>query len=180
MQHLRRSWVWFLLLGILMVALGSFAIGWACLTTITIAAMWIFGILLIAGGIGEFLHAFSVDRWSGTLLHIAIGVLYVVVGFVVVQRPAQNAVLLTFVIAIFMMVGGLFRIVVPLFQRFPGWGYVLLNGVVTLLLGAMIYAQWPFSGLWFLGLYLGIEMIFNGFSWIALALGLKQLPTAAA
>jgi uncharacterized membrane protein HdeD (DUF308 family) len=180
LDGLRRSWFGFVLLGIAMVLLGSLAIGWACLTTITIAATWLFGALLVAGGIAEILHSFSVSRWTGTLMHVLIGILYGVAGFVILDRPGESAILLTRLISIFLIVGGIFRIIAALIHRFPAWGYVLLNGVVTLLLGAMIYAQWPASGLWFIGLYLGIEMILNGWSSIALGLGLKRLNTADA
>jgi uncharacterized membrane protein HdeD (DUF308 family) len=179
LESLRRSWIGFVLLGIAMVLLGSVAISWACLITVTIAATWLFGAVLLGGGIAEIIHAFAVSRWSGTLLHVLVGVLYGVAGFVILDRPGESAILLTRLIAIFLIVGGVFRIVAALANRFPAWGYVFLNGVVTLVLGAMIYAQWPASGLWFIGLYLGIEMILNGCSSIALGLGLKRLSAAS-
>lgn len=176
MRVLRDRWMWFLLLGIAMVVLGSIAIGWACLANLTIAATWLFGFLLLAGGIGEIIHAFSVGRWSGTLLHMLIGVLYIVVGFMIIEDPGDSAILLTKIISIFLMVGGLFRIVAALSQRFSGWGWVLLNGAVTLLLGVLVYKQLPVSGLWFIGLYIGIDMIMNGWSYVMLGLTLKQMP----
>ena len=83
---------------------------------------------------------------------------------------------LTKIISIFLILGGLFRIVVALIQRFTGWGWVLFNGVVTLFLGILVYKQWPESALWFIGLYLGIDIIVNGWSYIMLALALRQLP----
>jgi len=180
LQSLRSHWVWFLVLGIALVVLGSFAIGWACLTTITIAATWLFGFVLLGGGIGEIIHSFTVGRWSGTLVHLLVGILYCVVGFMMVSDPAESAVSLTKIIAIFMIVGGIFRVVAALSHRFPGWEWVLLNGGVTLLLGLLVYKNWPQSGLWFIGLVIGIDMIFNGWAWIALAIGIKRLPQPAA
>jgi uncharacterized membrane protein HdeD (DUF308 family) len=173
---LRGQWVWFLLAGVTLVALGSFAIGWACLTTITIAATWLFGFLVLAGGIAEIIHAFSAGRWGGAVVHLLIGVLNIAVGFMIVNDPGDSALVLTKIIAIFLIIGGLFRIVAAISQRFTGWGWVLLNGVVTLLLGVLVYKQWPASGLWFIGLYLGIDMIMNGWSYIMLALMLQRLP----
>ena len=120
----------FLVLGIALVVLGSVAIGWACLSTITIAATWIFGFVLLGGGIGEIIHSFTVGRWSGTLVHLHIGVLYCVVGFMMISDPADSAITLTKIIAIFMIVGGIFRVVAALSHRFPGWEWVLLNGGV--------------------------------------------------
>jgi len=176
LRSLRQHWVWFLVLGIALVVLGSIAIGWSCLAEITIAATWLFGFLLLGGGIGEIIHSFTVGRWSGTLVHLLIGLLYVVVGFMMISDPADSAITLTKIIAIFMIVGGIFRVVAALSHRFPGWEWVLLNGGISTLLGILIYKQWPQSGLWFIGLYVGIEMIFNGWSMIALAIGIRRLP----
>ncbi len=180
MHTLRQHWVWFLVLGIALVVLGSIAIGWACLTSITVAATWLFGFVMLGGGIAEIIHSFTVGRWSGTLVHLLIGLLYSVVGFMMISDPADSAITLTKIIAIFMIVGGIFRIVAALSHRFPGWEWVLLNGGITLLLGLLVYKNWPESGLWFIGLAIGIDMIFNGWSWIALAIGLKSLPEHAA
>jgi uncharacterized membrane protein HdeD (DUF308 family) len=179
LNALRQHWVWFLVLGIALVVLGSIAIGWSCLATITIAATWLFGFVLLGGGIGEIIHSFTVGRWSGTLVHVLIGLLYCVVGFMMVSDPADSALTLTKIIAIVMIVGGLFRIVAALSHRFPGWEWVLLNGGITLLMGLFIYKNWPQMGEWFIGLVIGIDMIFNGWAWIALAIAIKRLPQPA-
>lgn len=178
MRQIRSSWIWFLALGVAMVVFGTAAISWACIATITVAATWLFGFLLLAGGIGEIINAFRSGRWSGGIVHLLIGILYVVVGLMVVEQPEESAVQLTLIIAFFLIIGGIFRIVLALSERFTGWEWVLLNGAVTLLLGLLIYKQWPASGLWVIGLFVGIEMIFNGWAWIMLALGLKRLPAA--
>ena len=87
-------------------------------------------------------------------------------------------VLLTKFIAIFLIVSGVFRIVSALFVRFQDWGWVLLNGGVTLLLGIIINRQLPEAALWVIGLFIGIEMIFNGWAWIMLAFGLRAVAKA--
>ena len=86
--------------------------------------------------------------------------------------------LMTKFIAIFLIVSGVFRIVSALFVRFQDWGWVLLNGGVTLLLGIIINRQLPEAALWVIGLFIGIEMIFNGWAWIMLALGLRSVAKA--
>jgi uncharacterized membrane protein HdeD (DUF308 family) len=179
LRTLRNQWPWFLALGIAMVVLGTIAISWACLATITVAATWLFGFLLLASGIGEIIHSFWVGRWSGMLLHLLIGVLYALVGFLIIDQPENAAVQLTLLIAIFLMVGGIFRIVFAVSEQFAGWGWVLLNGGVTFLLGLMIYKQWPASSLWVIGLFIGIDLIFNGWAWIMLSLGLRRAPAAS-
>jgi len=173
-ETLRGYWVWFLALGVAMVALGTVAISWACLTTITVAATWLFGFLLLTGGITEVINAFSSGRWSGTLVHLLIGLLYMVAGFVIIEQPENSAVQLTLIIAFFLIVSGIFRIAFALSERFTGWPWVLLNGGINLLLGLLIYKQWPDSGLWVIGLFVGIEMIFNGWAWIMLAVSIRR------
>jgi len=175
-ELLRGQWKWFLALGIALVVFGTVAIGNAVVATK--AATVLFGFLLLAAGVSEIVSSFFAGRWSGTLVHLLIGVLYAVVGLIVVDHPENAAIQLTLIIAIFLIFGGIFRIVFALSERFTGWGWVLLNGAVTLLLGMLVYKQWPYSGVWIIGLFIGIEMIFNGWAWVMLALGLKQgLPT---
>jgi uncharacterized membrane protein HdeD (DUF308 family) len=176
LRNLRSNWVWFFILGIAMVVLGSIAISWACLATITVTATWLFGFLLLGSGIAEIVHSFWVGRWSGTLVHLLIGVLYIMVGFLIIDQPENAAVQLTLLIAIFLMVSGVFRIIAAVSEQFTGWGWVMLNGIVTFFLGLMIYKQWPASSLWVIGLFIGIDLIFNGWSWIMLSLGLRRAP----
>ena len=92
------------------------------------------------------------------------------------DTPEKSAIALTLIMAIFLIVSGIVRIVVALLERFPGWGWVLLNGAVALLLGLLIRREWPLSGLVVIGLYVGIEMVFNGWYWVMLGIGLKKLP----
>ncbi len=174
---LQHQWRWFLALGIALVVFGTIAIGSACIATV--ATVWLFGFLLIAGGISEIVSSFWAGRWSGTLAHLLIGILYTVVGLMIVDHPENSAIQLTLIIAFFLIFGGIFRIVFALSERFTGWGWVLLNGAVTLLLGMLVYKQWPASGLWVIGLFVGIEMIFNGWAWVMLAFGLKQSQSAS-
>jgi uncharacterized membrane protein HdeD (DUF308 family) len=178
LQRLRDNRFWFLALGIALVVFGIVAIGSACVATV--AMTWLFGFLLLAAGITEIVSSFWAGRWSGMLVHLLIGVLYTIVGFMILDHPQNSAIQLTLIIAIFLIVGGVFRIVFALSERFTGWGWVLLNGAVTLMLGMLVYKNWPESGLWVIGLFVGIEMIFNGWAWIMLAIGLRQIPTKAA
>jgi uncharacterized membrane protein HdeD (DUF308 family) len=179
LKALRDHWHWFLALGIAMVALGTFAISWACLATITVTATWLFGFLLLATGIGEIIHSFWIGRWSGMLFHLLMGVLYALVGFLILDQPETAAVQLTLLVAFFLMVSGIMRIVTALSERFMGYGWVAFNGVVTFFLGMLIYKQWPASSLWVIGMFIGIDLIMNGWAWIMLSLGVRRMPTLA-
>lgn len=179
LSTLQKHWRWFLALGIAMVVLGFIAIGWSCITSVTVAATWLFGFFLLASGIGLIINAFWVERWSGTLLHLLIGALYSLTGVIIIDQPQTAAIELTLLIAIFLMIGGIFRVVFAVSERFVGSGWVLLNGVINFVLGMLIYKQWPASGLWVIGLFVGIELLFNGWAWIMLAMGLRQYKPIA-
>lgn len=176
LEELKRSWGWFLALGIALLLLGTIALGAS--VAMTIVSVLLFGWLLIVGGVLEAVHAFWRRRWSGFFIDLLTGVLYVVVGFMLVANPAASAVALTLLIALFLMFGGIFRIVTALSVHFHNWGWLLLHGVINLLLGILIWEQWPVSGLWVIGLFIGIDMIFNGWSLVMLALAAKNIPEA--
>jgi uncharacterized membrane protein HdeD (DUF308 family) len=92
----------------------------------------------------------------------------------------QSAAALTLFIAAFCIVAGIFRTVAALAIRFPYWGWSLLNGMITFLLGVIIYRQFPASAIWVLGLLVGLEMLFHGWTWIMLSLAIKKIPEEAA
>jgi len=177
LHPLRNQWWCFLLLGIALVVIGSMCI--AEPFVMSVGGVIILGFLLIAAGIVQIVSSFWAGKWSGTLLHMLIGVLYGVVGYMIIDDPGLSMVVLTKFIAIFLIVDGVFRIVSALFVRFQDWGWVLLNGGVTLLLGVIISRQMPEAALWVIGLFIGIEMIFNGWAWIMLAMGLKRVANAS-
>ena len=180
-SELRKKWGWFLGLGIVLIVLGTIALGASVL--MTMATMVLIGWLMIIGGLAESAHAFACKKWGGFFVDLLTGILYVVVGFLIAANPGATAVALTLLIALFLIFGGIFRTVTSLMIRFPNWGWVLLYGVVNILLGIAIWRQWPFSGLWVIGLFVGIDMIFNGWSLVMLGLAVKptsdQSATAA-
>ena len=177
LDALREEWVWFLALGIGLVVVGMIALGAAF--WVTLGAIAVFGVLLIIAGIGQTVSAFWSPRWRGLLVHMLTGILYLVVGYIVVDNPLESAVALTLLIASFLIVMGIFRIVVALSERFHNWGWCLLSGCVSSLLGILILKQWPTSSEWVIGLFLGIEMLFNGAAWIMMADTLRRMKKLA-
>jgi uncharacterized membrane protein HdeD (DUF308 family) len=173
LHSLRNQWWCFLLLGIALLALGIFCIIDPFVPTL--ASVVLLGFVLMAAGITQIVSAFWAGKWSGMLIHMLIGVLYIVVGYMIIDAPVINMVLITKFIAIFLIVSGAFRIVSALVVRFQDWGWALLNGCITLLLGVIINRQLPEAALWVIGLFIGIEMILNGWAWVMLALGLRAV-----
>jgi uncharacterized membrane protein HdeD (DUF308 family) len=180
-QHLRSQWWWLFLFGILLAVCGGAAVIFPALTVLgTLTAVVVLGTVLIIAGIATIVTAFWAGKWSGVLVQILAGLLYLVVGFMITEKPLASAVTLTlFVATLFIVVGG-FRILAALLVRFPYWGWALLNGIVTFLVGVVIYRHFPQSAIWVLGLLVGLEMLLHGWTWIMLSLAIRDLPEQAA
>ena len=174
---LRKEWWWFLLLGLLLIVSGTIAISYAFLASV--AVITLFGFLLVLGGIAQLVAAFWIGRWSGFAIAMLAGVLYIVVGGLTVARPVEGLEALTLLIGAFLLIGGIFRSVAAMTLRLHHWGWLLLNGLITVLLGLMILADWPESSLWVIGLFVGIDMLFNGWAWVMLSLGLRSTGEVA-
>jgi uncharacterized membrane protein HdeD (DUF308 family) len=133
----------------------------------------------MVGGVATIVGAFWAGKWSGVLVQLLVGVLYVAAGFVVSERPLISILMLTLFLAVSFIVMGTFRALAALMIRFPQWGWALLNGVITLLAGVVIYRQLPLDALWVIGLLVGLEMLFNGWTWIMLACEVHRLHKEA-
>jgi uncharacterized membrane protein HdeD (DUF308 family) len=178
LEAIQGNWAWFLALGIVLIVVGTVAVSmplWATLTT----ALAI-GVLLLMGGIAQLIGAFWTREWSGFLLILLMGVLYLVLGVMFLRHPGEALVAVTLLLACGLMIGGLFRIIGSLMYRFPHWGWTLASGAINLLLGIYIYSQWPFDSLMILGLFVGIDLIFTGWTWVMLALAVKNVPARPA
>lgn len=168
---------WFLALGILLIVAGTLAIIYD--VAATLLSVLVFGWLLIIVGAFEALQSFWQPKWGGVFLHLMLGILAAVVGFHLVSSPMEGAFVLSLVMAIYFIVAGIFRAITAIAMRFPNWGWVLLSGVITFGMGVLIKSQWPISGLWIIGLFIGIDMIFSGWSYVMLALAAKKEPAPA-
>jgi uncharacterized membrane protein HdeD (DUF308 family) len=166
------EWWWFLLLGIALILLGAAAISVPIL--VSVVAVKFFGILLLVGGVAQIIGSFWEGEWSGLMLHLLMGILYAVVGGLLTGNPLEGLAVLTLMLAALLIVGGLFRVIVAMKMQFHVWGWVLLSGIISIFLGVLIWADWPAISLVVIGLFLGIEMIFNGWSWIMLGLDIRR------
>lgn len=174
LSELRANRNWILVLGIATIIVGLIMI--AAPMAANLGTMLLLSVLLIVGGIGQVVGAFWVRRWSGFFLQLLAGVLYLVLGILTFERPLEFSAVLTLLIAALLIVGGIFRIVVAAALQFEGWGWALLNGVISTILGIMIWRQWPLSGLYVIGLFLGLDLLFQGWTWVMIALALGRLP----
>jgi len=168
-----HNWGWFLAFGIVLLLLGIAAIVRS--VTSTVVSMVFFGWLLVFAGLIEFADAFMVGKWAGFFLHLLVAILFAVTGVLMLVRPVISAEAATFLMSMFFLFSGLYQLVAALVTHLPGWGWQAVNGVVTSILGFLLLAQWPVSGLYAIGLFVGIDLIFFGWAWVALALDLHKL-----
>jgi uncharacterized membrane protein HdeD (DUF308 family) len=175
--NLREVWLFLMGMGIALMFLGLAAISSSLIATF--ATVLVFGILLLLGAIFQVVTAFWGRGWRGFFLHLLTGVLYLIAGVFLINNPIGAALGLTLLVALCLFAAGVVRILLSLIERFDGWGWVLVNGIVGVLLGAAIWQQWPLSGLWVIGLFVGIEMFFSGLSWVMLGLALRPARRTA-
>jgi uncharacterized membrane protein HdeD (DUF308 family) len=175
---LRGNWLWFVLLGVALIVLGVVALG--ALWIAALATAVAIGALLLVGGVAEIVGSFWSRGWSGFFLHLLSGVLSAVVGVLFLRWPGGAVLALTLLLACLLMVSGIFKIVAALNYRFGAWGWPLVSGAIDLVLGVLIWLEWPASALWVIGLFVGISLIFRGANWIGLGLALRTLPPSGA
>jgi uncharacterized membrane protein HdeD (DUF308 family) len=160
-------------IGIFLLIAGVLALGAPFMTGISITLM--IGVLMIIGGVAKSVLAFRVGAFGRGVLVFLMGVLMVVVGIYMVSQPVAALASMTLFLAAYFIVTG----IVEFFAAFgirpaEGWGWMLLNGIVTLLLGLMIWRQFPVSGVWALGTLFGIKLLFSGASLLGLGMAVRR------
>jgi uncharacterized membrane protein HdeD (DUF308 family) len=170
---LRAKCGWIVALGVVYVIAGLVALSSVVLATVV--SVFVVGIMMVIAGVAEVINAFQFKTWGKFVLWIVLGALYIIAGILTFENPLLAAALLTLMLGIALVVSGVMRIVLA-FSMKEGmpWMWVVLSGVITLLLGAIVLAKWPVSSLYILGIFLGIDLVFAGVGWIFVGLGLKS------
>lgn len=168
-----KKWGWLCGLGILLVLLGMAAIGASVL--VTMATMVFIGCLMVLGGLLQTMSAISMRGWSGFYIDLMAGILSTVIGVVIISHPGATAVALTLLIAVLLMLSGIFRIIAGLSVNYQNRNWLILHGVTNLLLSFVIMSDWPVSASSLIGLFIGIDMMFNGWSLIMLGLVVRRI-----
>jgi uncharacterized membrane protein HdeD (DUF308 family) len=158
-------------LGVLRLILGVLALMAPLAAGIAIEI--IIGVVILFAGVGALLHAFQSRHWEGALVSIIGGVLAILCGLLMLAHPIAGLNFLTILLAVYFVLEGITMLLLA-FRLSPmggsGWLWALFGGVISLLLGILIWAQWPLSGVWAVGTLVGINLLLTG--WMALVLGM--------
>jgi uncharacterized membrane protein HdeD (DUF308 family) len=172
-EPLRAKAGWIIALALVFLIGGIVALG--SVVTATAASVLIVGIMMIIAGIAEVISAFQVRTWGKFILWLLLGVLYIVAGLVTFSNPLLAAALLTLLLGASLVASGVMRLILAFSMKDGArWGWVLLSGLITLLLGFVILSRWPVSSLYVLGVFLGIDLVIAGVSWLAIGFGMKK------
>jgi uncharacterized membrane protein HdeD (DUF308 family) len=168
---------WSIALAVLLILAGLFAIVIPIVSGLAIAL--IVGWFFIMAGILHFLFAWKTHSTSGVLWEILLGILYVFSGVYLIIHPLAGLVTLTLLVAAYFLVKGVLQII-HYFQLQPrhGSGWLLFDGVISLILAIIIWRSWPFSSVWVIGTLVGISMLFSGFSRLMLTLTARRVMYA--
>src|ERR1700727_759553 len=174
LEGLRHRWGWFLVLGILMLIVGTSAL--IIPPAATLGTVLVLGWLIVLSGVIEAIHAFRMREWGGIFLHLTAGILGIFIGLMIVTHPVAGALAWTLLFASFFTAIGIFRVIAAIRLKFPNWGWAVFDGAVTPVVGTVFVVQGPWGGVWFKGVAVGISLIFRGWSYVMLAFAIHRLP----
>ncbi len=154
-------------MGIAVILLGVIAIAMPLLTGVAITIS--IGLILLVTGAAQIVFAFQSDSFGSGALKFGFGLLAGLCGLSLVTQPGAGLATITLFLAVWFFIDGLFAIFHGISWRpAPGWGWMLFNGVISIVLGIMIYRQFPSSAVWLVGLLVGIRLLLSGWTMIAL------------
>jgi uncharacterized membrane protein HdeD (DUF308 family) len=162
------------LCGGLLIVLGMLAVGSPALAAVAVNALiaW----LIVLAGVVHLVLAFHAHRAGSLLWKLLVGIAYVFFGVYLIAHPALGVVSLTLVLASLFLAEGVFDIAMFFQMRAVGGSsWILVDGIVTLLLGLMIYFEWPSSSNWAIGTLVGVSLIFSGITRLMLSLAVGKM-----
>src|SRR5262245_21061253 len=156
-SDVHRATTWSIVLSILMIVAGVIAIASPLMAGVVITAL--VGWLLLFSAVLHLTFAFQASKAGGVLWELLLAIVYGLVGFYVLTNPGVGLVTLTFVLAFFLFVEGILEFVLSIQLRHEtGSGWILFDGIVTLILAILIWSRWPSSSVWALGTLVGVSM----------------------
>jgi len=171
---IHKATTWSIVLSVLMIAAGVLAIASPAIAGV--AATVFFGWLLIFSGMLHLVYAWQAGRAGAVVWEILVGMLYGGIGVYLLARPVAGLASLTLALAIYLVTEGVLEFVLSFQLRpLPGSGWLLFDGIVTLVLAAMIGSAWPISSVWAVGTLVGLSMFFSGITRLMLSVAVRQV-----
>ncbi|MFF2806206.1 HdeD family acid-resistance protein [Streptomyces sp. RGM 3693] len=170
---LGRSFGLLAALGVILVLAGIVGLIYVGVATLT--TMLLFGWLLLIGGLVGLVHAVQSRGSSYFWLAVIVAALNIAAGVVVLRLPDATAAALTMFAALLFLTGGLFRLAGAVVVRGPQFGWTLLQGVIGILLGVLVLANWPQSSLYVIGCFFSLELLFDGLGLLAMGIGGRRV-----
>jgi uncharacterized membrane protein HdeD (DUF308 family) len=170
---IHRAANWSIVLSVLMIVVGLLAMWVPGISGIAVTA--IVGWLLIFSGILHLVFAWRGGGAGTVIWEILVGIVYGVIGFYLLTRPLVGLATLTFALALYLLFEGILELVMSAQFRGAGRGWLVLDGVITLLLAIVIWMGWPGNSIWVLGFIVGISMLFSGISRLMLSLAVRRI-----
>jgi uncharacterized membrane protein HdeD (DUF308 family) len=174
LETIRKHRTYYLCESIFFILLGILAIAMPLLFTISFT-MVLGGLFLIAGTIQAFHVWHGGSQQKRFYLNLLWSVLALVSGIYLLAFPLDGALTLTMLLAIFFVLSGMLKCLIALTNKdLPRWRWLLVSGLLSIILGVLIWNQLPFSALWILGLFVGIDLIFWGITLFNIAWAIKK------
>ena len=166
-------------LSVLMIVAGFLAI--LIPQVAGIAVNLVVGWLLVFSGVAHLVFAWQSRHNRGFIWELLLGVLYFFVGGYLLINPILGLVSLTLALSLYLFMEGILEFVLSFWLRsVPGAGWILFDGIVTVILAFLIWRTWPWSTEWAIGTLVGISMVFSGVSRLMLSLSARRLATKLA
>jgi uncharacterized membrane protein HdeD (DUF308 family) len=175
----KRASGWSMALGVLMIILGIVAI----------LAPWEFGLLIVLvvgwaaifNGVAQIIYAFRAHSGGRAILEAILGLIYIVAGIYLLMHPAGGLLALTLLLACFLLVYGIVALVLAFHMRpLHGWGWIMVDAIVTILLGILIWFHWPLNTEWVVGTLFGISIIMSGITRLMISMAFRRMAANAA
>jgi uncharacterized membrane protein HdeD (DUF308 family) len=175
---IKRASGWSIALGLLMIVLGIIAM----------LAPWEFGIVIaliigwmaIFNGVAQIIYGIRTHSGGRTVLEVILGLIYIIAGIYLLMHPVGGLLVITIFLASFLIVYGIFALVLAFQMRpLPGWGWVLFDAIITILLGILIWAHWPMNSEWVVGTLFGISILVSGVTRLMMSLAIRRIGAAA-
>jgi uncharacterized membrane protein HdeD (DUF308 family) len=179
LDGIKRASGWSIVLAILMIIAGIIAMfaPWEAGLVITLVVGW----SAIFNGCAQIVFGFRTHGGWHIALEVILGIIYIIAGIFLLMHPLGGLLALTLFLASFLLVYGVFALVLAFRMRpHRGWGWVLFDGIVTILLGILIWAHWPLNSGWVVGTLFGISIFVSGITRLMVSLALRGVAKQAA